>query len=353
MFTGKQVKEIREHLHKAQNPVFFFDNDPDGLCSFLLMQRYIEKGKGVPIKSYPGLSEEYFRKVTELNADYIFILDKPLVTKEFFERVQEVNIPVVWIDHHEIEKSEIPDFVNYYNPLFNRKKTNEPVTALCYQITDKQEDLWLGVVGCVADRFVPDFYKEFAEKNPEMSIDSDDGFKIFYDSDIGKIARIFSFALKDRMTNVVSMIKFLVKVNGPHDVLNETPENKTMHLRFKEVETRYRKMIDKGLEIGKKSEDFLFFHYRSDLSVTSEISNELSYNFPDKFVVVMYIQEVKTRISARGKNIREVILKAIEDLEGARGGGHENAVGAVINSKDLEKFESKAKSLVNEKTEEN
>lgn len=32
MLTEKQISEIREHLEKAQNPLFFFDND-DGLCS--------------------------------------------------------------------------------------------------------------------------------------------------------------------------------------------------------------------------------------------------------------------------------------------------------------------------------
>ena len=49
MLSEKQVKEIREHLEKAQNPLFFFDNDQDGLCSFLLLQRYIGRGKGIAI----------------------------------------------------------------------------------------------------------------------------------------------------------------------------------------------------------------------------------------------------------------------------------------------------------------
>jgi single-stranded DNA-specific DHH superfamily exonuclease len=39
MLNDKQIDEIREHLEKAQNPLFFFDNDDDGLCSFLLLQR--------------------------------------------------------------------------------------------------------------------------------------------------------------------------------------------------------------------------------------------------------------------------------------------------------------------------
>ncbi|MEK9185033.1 MAG: hypothetical protein AAB866_02620 [Patescibacteria group bacterium] len=46
MLTEKQINEIKEHLEKAQNPVFFYDNDPDGLCSFLLLQRYIDDGVG-------------------------------------------------------------------------------------------------------------------------------------------------------------------------------------------------------------------------------------------------------------------------------------------------------------------
>ena len=352
MFTAKQIKEIREHLGKAQNPIFFFDNDPDGLCSFLLLRRYIGKGRGVPIKSYPGLSQDYFGKVKELNADYIFILDKPMVTEEFFEKVKEINIPVVWIDHHAIEKSSVPDFVNYYNPLFNRKKSSEPVTALCYQITERHEDLWIGVVGCAADRFVPEFYEEFRKENPELSIDSNDGFKIFYESGVGKIAKIFSFALKDTTTNVINMINFLTEVRSPHDVLNESHENKSMHQRFKQINAGYMKRLDKAVEVGKASGDVLFFHDKSNLSVTSELSNEISYIFPDKFVFIFYIQEVKTRISARGENVRKILLEAIEGLEDAKGGGHENAVGAVINSGGLEKFKDKVKSLVKETIEE-
>ncbi|HUS50602.1 MAG TPA: hypothetical protein VMZ91_10585, partial [Candidatus Paceibacterota bacterium] len=64
------MEEIKEHLDKSQNPLFFFDNDVDGLCSFLLLQRYIGRGKGVPIKSFPEMTADYFRKINELNADY-------------------------------------------------------------------------------------------------------------------------------------------------------------------------------------------------------------------------------------------------------------------------------------------
>ena len=158
MLTKSQVSQIREHLDRAQNPLFFFDNDPDGLCSFLILRKFCEKGKGVQVKSYPSMNKDYFRKVSELGADYIFILDKPLVEKDFFEEADKNNIPVVWIDHHNIDRKEIPDFVHYYNPLFNKKKTNEPVTHLCYQISERKDDTWLDIICCKSDKFFSENY---------------------------------------------------------------------------------------------------------------------------------------------------------------------------------------------------
>lgn len=337
MLSDKQVLDIKEHIERAQNPIFFFDNDPDGLCSFLILSRFMEKGKGVAVKSFPELSENYFRKVQELNSDYIFILDKPVVSLEFLELSRQNNIPVVWIDHHDISTNfEIPDFVNYFNPL-QTMKTNEPTTLLCYQITKNKKDLWLAVVGSISDSFFPDFYKDFLKEYPDLGIKTNDAFDVFYKSEIGKIARIFSFALKDRTTNVVSMIKFLLDVKSPYEVLEENSKNYSMHRRFKQIEVRYQKLIEKAKSL-KDDTRVLFFQYGGDLSISSDISNELIYSFPNKVIVVVYITGAKANISIRGKGVREIILDILKDFENASGGGHEDAVGAKIQVEDLEKF---------------
>ncbi len=344
MLTERQVNEIKEHLDKAQNPVFFFDNDTDGLCSFLLLQRYIERGKGVPIKSFPELDASYFRKVRELNADYIFILDKYAVSKEFFKEVEQVNIPVVWIDHHEIDRKTIPEFINYYNPLFNKPKNNEPVTALCYQITNKKDDLWLAVAGCISDKFVPEFYSEFEKNYSDLAINSKNAFGILYKSQIGKIARILEFSLKDRITNVIKMIKFLMKVKFPYEVLEESNKNRLMHERFNFIDKKYQEFLEKARACV--SGKILFFKYGGELSISSDLSNQLSYEFPGKIIIVVYVKRVKANISLRGENVRDLLLKTIKDLEGATGGGHENAVGAQIKINDLGKFKDRLMELV-------
>ncbi len=345
MLTKKQVKEIKKHLDKAQNPLFFFDNDNDGLCSFLLLQRYLGRGKGVPVKTTPALTKEYFRKVNELNPDYIFILDKPEVSEEFFEEARKINLPVVWIDHHVISKKEIPEYIHYYNPRFNRTKKDEPVTALCYQVTERKEDLWIAVIGSISDKFVPWFYPEFQKKFPEFATDSTDASEIYYSSGIGEIAKMFSFGLMDRTTNVINMLKFLIKAKNPYDVLEENPKTHSLHRRFHELHDKYRRLIEKARREVADSGKIFFFHYGGDMGMSADIANNLQYLYPEKIIVVARINEGRARLSIRGKNIRAKVVKVIENIEGATGGGHEDAVGVQINARYLEKFEQEFRKL--------
>jgi single-stranded DNA-specific DHH superfamily exonuclease len=345
MLTAKQIKEIRAHLNKAQSPLFFFDNDGDGLCSFLLLQRFIGRGKGVPIRTFPELSGDYARKINELNADYVFVLDKPIVSQEFFKEIEQVNIPIVWIDHHQIDFSSIPKFVNYYNPLLNKKKTNEPVTHLCYGITKKEEDEWISLVGSICDNFVPGIYSKLQKNYPDLTIKSKDAAEIYYKSEFGKIAQMFNFALKDRTSNVITMIKFLMKVRNPHEILIENKDNFLMHKRFEEINKKYQKLLKKASDFPEDSK-LIFFQYGGDLSISADIANGLKYKFPGKIIVVAYISGTKANISMRGKKIREIALKAIKDLEDANGGGHEDAVGVRIKVEDLGKFRENLEGLI-------
>jgi single-stranded DNA-specific DHH superfamily exonuclease len=335
MLDDKKILEISDHLNRAQNPIFFFDNDSDGLCSFLLLQRFCERGKGIPIKSFPELTGDYFRKVTELNSDYIFILDKPLVSDEFFSKAREMNIPIVCIDHHDVKKS-VPDFVNYYNPASGGVKGSGPTTYLCYQVSRKKEDLWIAVAGCIADRFFPDFYTEFRDRFPDLAIESEDAFEIRYRSGIGRITNLLSFALKDRTTNVVRMMKFLMSAKSPYEVLEESPGNHTMHQRFSQINAKYQRLMERAKKT--LSNRLLFFQYSGDLSISSDIANELNYLFPRKYVVVAFVSGAKVNISARGKGIREMVEGIINGYPNSTGGGHDDAVGAKIRKEDLGRF---------------
>ncbi len=120
-------------------------------------------------------------------------------------------------------------------------------------------------------------------------------------------------------------------------ILDESPKNRIMHERFKEIDKTYQKLIKKA-KSNLDDSKILFFQYSGETSISADLSNQLSYLFPEKVIVVMRVLDVTTSISVRGEKVRKKVLKAIEGLEGATGGGHENAVGAKIKTKDLEEF---------------
>lgn len=339
MLTHKQIEEFRELLDKAQNPLFFFDNDIDGLTSFLLLRRFCSKGKGIAIKSYPGLDVNYVSKLHEFKPDYIFILDKPIIAKEFIEETKNMNIVTVWLDHHPI--NDIDPMIHYFNPLQNKPETNEPVAYWCYKIVNKKEDEWLAMLGCISDWFIPDFSEDFAKHNSNIFTDTKNPAQALYGTELGRICKVLSFALKDRTSNVVKMLRILIDTKDINELSEENKKNSSIFKRFKQVNKKYEKLLEKakqiGQEITRKNQRILFFQYGGLLSLSGELANEIVYNFPGKMIVVAYIKGIKVNCSIRGKKARELIAKALEGIE-STSGGHEDACGATLQVEDLPKF---------------
>ncbi|MFW6233267.1 MAG: DHH family phosphoesterase [Nanoarchaeota archaeon] len=345
MITKKQINEVRKYLKDTQNPLFFFDNDADGLCSFLLIKRYLNNGKGVAVKGTPELNENFFFRVNEFNPDYIFILDVPEVSDDFIEKAKSRNIPIIWIDHHKIEK-KIPKYVKYYNSC--KKEFGEPVAHICYEITQKKEDLWIALTGCISDNYIPDYYEELNKDYQELYVKEKNALKIYYKSEIGKIGRILNSSLKDRTTNVMKMIRFMSKAKSPYDVLNEINKNKSMHDKFNEINEKRKTLMNKFRAEIDKSKKILFFQYQGQTSMSSELANELKIDHPEKTIIVAYISDSKVNISARGDNVRELMKKITKNLNNATTGGHEKAVGARIQLSDLEKLKKNIKEIEKE-----
>lgn len=339
MLTEKQIKEIREHLENAKNPIFLFDNDPDGLCSFLLLQRFIGRGRGVAVKSLPGLNKSYFKRVEELKADYIFVLDKPIIDDDFIELVEKSSIPLVVIDHHNVEKPKVKE--NYYN-TFYESGLSEPVSYLCYHITSrKKEDAWIAAIGCITDAFLPDFIEDIKKDCPELlDYPYKTAFDILYNTKFGEISQIISFGLRDTTTNVVNMMRFLMKASSIHDILEENQKTKSFLNRFKEIDEKYKRILKKAEECIE--DDLLWYTYAGDMSINQYVANELVYKYPEKLVVVIYTKGDIANLSLRWKgDIRTATVEAVKGIEGASGGGHEHATGARVSKDKIEEFKKR------------
>ncbi|MBI4451899.1 DHH family phosphoesterase [Candidatus Woesearchaeota archaeon] len=332
--SKKQYAEIKLHLDSCKNPLFFFDDDQDGLCAFLLFYRYKKEGHGIVVKTSPKIENLVLNKINEYRPDKVFILDVAATDYEFLERVK---VPVVWVDHHGQSKIEN---AYYYNPRISKPKDNQPTSFMCYNAV--KQDLWIAALGCVADWFIPKFLNEFNKEYPDLIENYKNPGDIIYNSKLGKLIRIFSFILKGQHKEVMKSVKILTRIKNPYDILNcGTPEGKHVYNRYLEVNRVYEPILKDALKTIKNTKEKLaVYAYKDDKSAfTSDISNEALYRFPEKIIVIAREKNDEMKCSLRSSriNLIPIIEKSLAGLSGF-GGGHENACGLNIKKGDFDEF---------------
>ncbi len=333
MLTEKEIEFLREELATAKNPLFFYDDDPDGLSSFLLLYRMHREGRGIIVKSTPKIDKRWVQKVQENNPDKIFILDVPMVEQEF---VDEVKLPVFHIDHHEpLQLNK----VHYFNPRIKDKEAYIPTTRMAYQINGDEKDLWIATVGCLADWHLPDFIDEFIQKYPELLPKKKDLPDAVFKQPIGKLVRIFSFLLKGQTSDVRKSVKILSRITSPTEILNqESSAGRFLYKRFENINIEYVRILKLAKKNISRNKLLLFYYSDEKWSFTADLANELMQMYPKKVVLIARKKSGEMKCSLRAQqNIRDALEKALVGINGY-GGGHESACGAVIKEENWEQF---------------
>ena len=342
MISKKQIEEIRTYIQQAKNPVYFFDDDSDGLCSFLLLWHFAPKGRGIPVRG--EINEHYTEKLHELNADLLVILDKPVLAQE---TVDMIGIPIVHIDHHPPLTIKAPNY-HYYNPRVHDDADNRPTSYWAYQVT--QQNLWIAMVGIISDWYIPEFVDEFKEKYPGLLPDklTYPGQALF-DAEFGTLARAFAFSLKGESSERRACLQILMKLESPAEILEQnTPRGKFIYRHFTKINRYYQKLREEALATKSRGKVLIFTYPSSEHSLTSLLSNELIYRHQDKVVIIGRVKDDEVIISIRSTKLKipPLLEKAFEGLEGG-GGGHDLACGAHIKTEDFSKFMRKFTQLVN------
>jgi hypothetical protein len=324
--------EIKKELDFCNEPVFFFDDDPDGLSSYLQLYKHKKQGKGIVVKSSPALPEAYASGIGEDN-DKIFILDKPMVEKGFFEAAREKKLPVIWIDHHEPQPSH--QNVKYFNPRI--KGSNMPVSLVCYNSVKQSQ--WIAAIGVIGDWFIPPFLSELAAQFPDLiypNIKKPE--EALFKTPFGRLIKIFSFNLKGAKRDIDRSLAALIAIESPYEVLSQsTPEGKLVYRRYWRINEEYEFHLRTATASAKNS--ILFYIYDSSQSFTSDISNELLFRFPEKVIIVGKEKRGYVRMSIRSSRfiLPKILDKAIEGLDGYSG-GHEHACGANVKLEQVDLF---------------
>tara|TARA_Y100000310_G_C20700825_1_gene829718 strand:+ start:3205 stop:4260 length:1056 start_codon:yes stop_codon:yes gene_type:complete len=347
MIPENKIDEIRNMLEKSKNPLFYLNEDPDGLCAYLLLSKYIKKGKMILVKSAVLKAEHSFlRKIDEINPDLVVILDEASVEKEFLDYI---SCPVLWLDHHPVQKTD----VNYFNPRIQNPKDDRSTTYWAYQVT--KHNLWLAAVGALSDWQLTEITDKFAEeypllfskkiKTPEQGL---------YETKLGDLVKIFHLLLKGSTTEIRKTVSIISKIDDPNEIIEQTtPRGKYLYKKAEKLLKEYNTYLEKALE--SKSQDGIieFYYSPKNTSYNTMLSNELLYKKPKNTIIVIRDKDGLARISLRSPVDSKVIFppiieKATEGLPGANGGGHDHASGLAVKSQDLDIFLKRFKKEVKE-----
>ena len=341
MMRMTSLKTIRTLLKKSRNPLYFYDDDPDGLVSYMLLKRRFEKGNGIIIRvGGMHLDEDglYLNKIKEYNPDLVVFLDKPTLNQDIFDKI---NVKKIWIDHHDVVDVKN---VYYYNPRIKNKKDNKPTSYICYKISE--QDLWLACVGVIADwslALLKDFRKKYPELVDETELKNLKADDVIYETRLGELARIFSFILKGKTSDVKDNIEMLLKINDPYEILEKkSKEGMKLFECAEKFLKKYKLLLEKAVNENKKTKRLIVFTYvADDVSFTADLANELIHKFPGRVIAVGRIKEEQMRVSLRSSDndveIPRIIDKICNEIK-CSGGGHEHAAAVEIHKDDFEKF---------------
>jgi single-stranded DNA-specific DHH superfamily exonuclease len=333
--SEEQYAEIRKELDECQKPFYFFDDDQDGLCSFLLLYRYKKEGKGHIVKTTPRLDGKFAQKALEYGADKVFVLDLAVLEDEF---IDAITVPIIWIDHHGPYRKHR---VRYYNPKVRDEKDNFPTSYLCYRVV--RQDLWLAVAGCVSDWFLPEFMSEFEEHYPGMigAHYKEPGDILYGDMNLGLLSRVLSFNLKGQSSDVMKSIRTMIKVDDPREILEQsTPRGKFVWKRYQDINKQFEPLMRQALKQAEQTKDSLIlFPYQDETSFTSDISNVLTYKHPKKVILICREKsgEMKCSLRSGHHNLPPIVEKCLVGLQG-HGGGHEHACGLNVAKHHFDEF---------------
>ena len=342
MLTDEQYDEIRTALKESTNPLFLFHDDPDGLTSFLLLYKLINRGSGMMVKAVPEINDRFIEKASDAAYDKIFITDIAMMKQEFVDAVKK---PIIWIDHHQPQKLKN---VKYFNPRVSDIKDNYPASYLCYKVSSRKEDLWIAMTGIVGDWMIPEFADEFAQKYPNLwgsNVKKPDD--ALFETKLGVLVKVFAFILKGPTSDALKCVKILTRVKDPYEILEQkTPRGKYLFRKYEKINKEYKVVYDNARNTVSKDK-FLIYTYKGNQSFSGEVANELLHFYPDKVIIVGREREGEVRMSIRGSPPNIILPKLKEALKGINGygGGHEYACGAAVKMVDFEKFIDNFKKL--------
>ena len=321
---------IREAIRSSSEPMVFFDDDADGIASFLLFDSALGKTLYAPMKKRPNQGETYANLAAQLGADLKIVLDVAVLDDIFLTTPPRT----VWIDHHEPQD---PRSALYLNPLLEGE--SRPTAILVHELIGGP--LWIAAVGSIGDYYIPPFIEELRETHPTLVPPFERIEDLVFSSPLGELALIFETCVKGTVREARRKLDVLRRIKEPEELLEgTTTEGMIIRRAYERDREEYRRFLAEALEQAESSDKLFVYRYaHSGHTFTAQLSNELAYTLPEHVIIVAaeYAGAYRLSIRSHTRELPELLARALNGIEGS-GGGHPHACGAHVKSEDFERF---------------
>jgi single-stranded DNA-specific DHH superfamily exonuclease len=318
--TFDQAKEFLNKINSDDSIAIIHHDDLDGFASGILLYDWC-KEKGAKAENFifhigESLLEDFklkkFNKIlfTDVAPNTVAPQMDPLKEKEVF-----------YTDHH-IKDAELPEFV-----MELTTKGKFPSTKTVYELVGGKE--WLAIAGIVDDagwKFKENLplINSFLGKE-KLTLEE---FKEDYSHELG-------YFLKSLKKDQEKALEILKKINSLEEIEKVKKYTLPIKEELKEFEEKFKKEHE---ELG----EIKFFYGDPKICGVGMLINKISYENPSGIFIFAKPSGKMVKISTRnqdGKMSMPDLLKiGAEGLEGASYGGHRQAAGGQIQTKDLKKF---------------
>ncbi len=327
------AERIGRLMHGKLKPIILFDDDPDGIISYVLFRRKALFAQPRLVRGTPILEKRLVQRIPS-DVDLTIILDKPGVEEDLARLLPE---PVVWIDHHPPATQTLGVYVNPTHAM-----GLHATTSLLVHMLFPDTPAWLALVGSIADHAYPERLVERMKQDYPFLFEGWDGtlVSLKFDTPLARIIRLVSFSVKGDVRNAYAMLRALVSVQRPEDILvARSGMMGEVWEKYERMEKAYLEQLRDAYAHARDLGRVLAYTYtREGMSFTVDLANELAAR-TGKIIIVGRPYNGQVLFSIRSS--REPIVSAVQQaalLAGGTGGGHTHACGARIPEDQAEFF---------------
>lgn len=385
-----KLEELLSILNSSKNSIYiFYDNDSDGLCSFLQLKNSFNSIKGGHFITKEADVQKIAIDSIHPRTTHILFLDTPSIEQDSLLLLFERNLQVLILDHHSIQSKTLKSYnkekkILYINPLCYDSHDSRPITYFSYLLSDKTKyNLELALIGSVADFYITpiflDIYydENFSFKDNPLTknikkeyfnnlisnLEKDAHYysknkeenaeivqMLSYSTYIGTLKQFFDFIFKntlksDEHTKLVQSFTSISQLLGEINAAQYPP-----FCEFESYFKKYKKILAKAYKnfenTSNENISVLIIEHKGKTSYNRQLSENALYDKDIQVACSLHQKYERAFISGsiRSKpdiDLQVVLNQVFKGENHVKWGGHKQACGFQFPEAFKEKFKSK------------